>query len=65
MRIIPIIILTIVLCAASVWAGCLGEAVEVPIVNDEGGTFPTYPVKMIHEIRKVYTEAVKGDHYPY
>jgi hypothetical protein len=63
MKIISIVILAFVLCTASVWAGCLGEAVEVRIVTDEGRTLPTYPVKMGVGIRKVYAEAVKGDHY--
>jgi hypothetical protein len=63
MKVVSIIILAIVLCAASVWAGCLGETVEVRIVNDEGRTLPTYPVKIDYGVRKAYTEAVKGDHY--
>ncbi len=63
MKIISIIILAIVLCTASAWAGCIGEAVEVRIVTDDGRTLPTYPVKMGHGVRKVYAEAVKGDHY--
>ena len=63
MKIVSIIILAIMLCTASVRAGCLGEVVEVRIVNDEGRTLPTYPVRMGHGVRKVYAEAVKGDHY--
>ena len=63
MKTISIIILTFVLCTTSAWAGCVGDAVEVRIVTDDGRTLPTYPVKMVHGVRKVYAEAVKGDHY--
>jgi hypothetical protein len=35
----------------------------VRIVTDDGRTLPTYPVKTRHSMKKVYAEAVKGDHY--
>jgi len=63
MKIIALIILAFVLCTTSAWAGCVGDAVEVRIVTDEGRTLPTYPVKMGRGVRKVYAEAIKGDHY--
>ena len=63
MKTIAIVILTIVVCTASAWAGGVGDAVEVRIVTDDGRTLPTYPVKMRHGVRKVYAEAIKGDHY--
>ena len=63
MKTIAIVILTIVVCTTSVWAGGVGEAVEVRIMTDDGRTLPTYPVKLRHGVRKVYTEAIKGDHY--
>ena len=63
MKTIAIIILTVVLGTTGIWAECIGEAVEVRIVNDEGRTLPIYPVKMGHGVRKVYAEAIKGDHY--
>ena len=63
MRIIAAIILAVMACAANVWAGSVGDAVEVSIVTDDGRTLPTYPVKMKHALKKVYTEVVKGDHY--
>ena len=44
-------------------AGVVGEAVEVRIVTDDGRALPTYPVKLRPGLRKVYAEAVKGDHY--
>jgi hypothetical protein len=63
MKIIVAIILAVMVCAANVWAGSVGDAVEVRIVTDDGRTLPTYPVKMKHALKKVYAEAVKGDHY--
>ena len=63
MKTIAIVILTILVCTTSAWAGGVGDAVEVQIVTDDGRTLPTYPVKMRHGVRKVYAEAIKGDHY--
>ena len=63
MKTIAIVILAIVVCTTSAWAGGVGDAVEVRIVTDDGRTLPTYPVKMRHGVRKVYAEAIKGDHY--
>lgn len=63
MKTIAIVILAIVVCATSAWAGGVGETVEVRIVTDDGRTLPTYPVKLRHGVRKVYTEATKGDQY--
>jgi hypothetical protein len=63
MKTIGIVILAIVLCTTSVWAGGVGDAVEVRIVTDDGRTLPTYPVNMHHGVRKVYAEAIKGNHY--
>jgi hypothetical protein len=63
MKTILAIILTIVLCTTGVWAGCFGDTAEVRIVTDDGRTLPTYPLKTSHGVRKVYAEAVKGDHY--
>ena len=58
-----VVLLAILLCTASAWAGGVGEAVEVRIVTDDGRTLPTYPVKLRRGLHKVYAEAVKGDHY--
>jgi hypothetical protein len=63
MKTIAIVMLAIVVCTTSAWAGGVGETVEVRIVSDDGRTLPIYPVKLQHEVRKVYTEAIKGDHY--
>ena len=63
MKTIAAIFLAVLVCAANVWAGSVGDAVEVRIVTDDGRTLPTYPVKTKRALKKVYTEAVKGDHY--
>ncbi len=63
MKTIGIVILAIIFCTASAWAGVVGNAMEVRIVTDDGQSLPIYPVKMRHGVRKVYAEAVKGDHY--
>lgn len=63
MKTIATIILTIVLGAVQAWAGSVGDSVDVRIVADDGHTLPTYPVKLRSGVKKVYTEAVKGDHY--
>lgn len=60
---IVMLALAIAVCAATVWAGGVGSAVDVRIVTDDGRTLPTYPVKTRHGVQKVHAEAVKGDHY--
>lgn len=63
MKTVAIVILAILVCTTGAWAGSVGETVEVRVVSDDGRTLPTYPVKLQHGVRKVYAEAVKGDHY--
>jgi hypothetical protein len=63
MKPIAIVILAVVVCTTTAWAGGVGETVEVRIVTDDGRTLPTYPVKLNHGVRKVYAEAIKGGHY--
>ncbi|KAF0217361.1 MAG: hypothetical protein FD174_3327 [Geobacteraceae bacterium] len=63
MKTIATIVLAVMLSAANVWAGSVGNAIEVRIVTDDGRTLPTYPVKTKHDLKKVYAEAVKGEHY--
>lgn len=63
MKTIAAIILAIVVGAIQAWAGNVGDSVEVRIVTDSGRILPTYPVKLRSGIKKVYAEAVKGDHY--
>ena len=63
MKTFAAVILAIVVSAVQVWAGSIGDAVEVRIVTDDGRTLPTYPVNMRRHVKKVYAEAVKGDNY--
>lgn len=44
-------------------SGTIGDAVEVNVITDNGRELPFYPVKISHNLKKVYAEAVKGDHY--
>lgn len=63
MKTIVTVMLAIVMSAVQVWGGSVGDAVEVRIVTDDGRTVPTYPVKLRTGVKKVYAEAVKGEHY--
>lgn len=49
--------------AAGAWAGSVGEAVEVRIISDNGSELPFYPVAASLPSRKVYAEAIRGNHY--
>jgi hypothetical protein len=44
-------------------AATIGDAVEVSVITDNGWTLPFYPAKSRHNLKKVYAEAFKGDHY--
>jgi hypothetical protein len=61
--------LLVVLCvlllglSGSTWAGVAGSAVEVQLRSDGGRILPLYSVAARPQTRKVYAEAVKGDHY--
>ena len=48
--------------ASDGWAGPAGSAVDVQIRSDSGRILPLYPVATPSANRKVYAEAVKGDH---
>lgn len=63
MKTLVSIVLAIVLSAATVWAGTAGDSVEVRIVSDNGMELPFYNVSSHYPAKKVYAEAVKGDHY--
>ena len=47
-------------CAA---AATIGDAIEVGITTDNGWSLPFYPAKSHLALKKVYAEAIKGDHY--
>ena len=62
MRICAIFVLLMGL-ASGAWAGSIGKAVEVQVRSESGRMLPLYPVASRATDRKVYVEAVKGDHY--
>lgn len=47
----------------SATAATIGDTIEVGVVSDQGGCLPFYPVKSHPALKKLYAEAVKGDHY--
>jgi len=63
MKTVLLAVTLVALSLGQTWAGNAGEAVEVRIVSDDGHILHTYPVRQKRGIRKVYAEAVKGDHY--
>jgi hypothetical protein len=44
-------------------AATIGDTLDVSIVTDNGRSIPFYTAKVRHDLKKVYAEAVKGDHY--
>ncbi len=44
-------------------AATIGDTVEVSIISDNGRFLPFYPMKSHPTLKKVYAEAIKGDHY--
>ena len=59
-----IFISVILLMWASIAAAATtGDAVEVSVITDNGWALPFYPAKIRHDLKKVYAEAFKGDHY--
>jgi hypothetical protein len=63
MKTIVAVILAVIISAAHVWAGSIGDSVEVRIMSDSGAELPFYSVSSRYPAKKVYAEAVKGDHY--
>lgn len=47
----------------SIAAASAGSAVDVSIIAESGHALPFYPHRSTHGVRKVYAEAVRGDHY--
>ncbi len=54
------VLLALVGCAG---ASVVGNTIEVSIVSDNGRLLPFYPTQSNLTLKKVYAEAVKGDHY--
>jgi len=44
-------------------AASAGSAVGVSIIAESGHSLPFYPHRSTHGVKKVYAEAVRGDHY--
>jgi len=63
MKTIAAVILVVIFSAVQVWAGSIGDSVEVRIISDTGAELPFYPVSARYPSKKVYAEAVKGDQY--
>ncbi len=55
-----VVLLTLVGCAG---AAVVGDAIEVSIASDNGRLLPFYPTQSNQALKKVYAEAIKGDHY--
>ncbi len=52
----------LVLAGGPAWAS-IGDSVDVSIVADDGRTLPLHMQKNRYGLKKVYAEAVRGDHY--
>lgn len=63
MRTAMLLLLLVLGSAGEGWAGPTGSAVDVQIRSDSGRILPFYPVATPSANRRVYVEAVKGDHY--
>ena len=47
----------------SIAAASAGSVVDVSIITESGHSLPFYPHRSTHGVKKVYAEAVRGDHY--
>ncbi len=63
MKTIISIVLAVIISAAQAFAASIGDSVEVRIISDNGREAPFYSVSARYPSKKVYAEAVKGDHY--
>lgn len=52
----------LILAGGPAWAS-VGDSVDVSIVTDDGRTLPLHMQKSRYGLKKVYAEAVRGDHY--
>jgi hypothetical protein len=48
---------------SSAMAAAIGDAVEISIITDNGRALQFYPAKIRHDLKKVYAEAGRGEHY--
>lgn len=63
MKTVSLIILAVLLSVSQVFAGSIGDSVELRIVTDSGRELPFYNVSARYPAKKVYAEAVKGENY--
>lgn len=63
MKTFAAVIFAVLLSASQLFAGSIGDSVEVRIVSDAGRELPFFPVSARYPAKKVYAEAVKGEHY--
>jgi hypothetical protein len=63
MKKIIFISVILLMWASIATAATIGDAVEVSVITDNGWALPFYPAKIRHDLKKVYAEAFKGDHY--
>jgi len=53
----------LILAGSPAWASHVGNSVDVSIITDDGRMIPLYAQTSRHNLKKVYAEAVRGDHY--
>ena len=58
-----VICAVLLLWSGSAGAATIGDTIEVSIASDNGRLLPFHPMKTHPTLKKVYAEAVKGDHY--
>ena len=63
MKILLSLVSIVLLWVGVASAAVVGDAVEVSITTDNGWSLPFYTMRSGHALKKVYAEAVKGDHY--
>lgn len=64
MKLLSLLFVTLLLTlSTTALAGTIGNDVSVEIITDSGRQLPFYPTVSRNATRKVFAEAVKGDHY--
>jgi hypothetical protein len=53
----------LLMCVGCAAAAVVGDTIEVSIASDNGRVLPFYPTQSHPTLKKVYAEAIKGDHY--
>ncbi len=63
MKTLLVVCAVLLMCVGCAGAAVIGDTIEVSIASDNGRVLPFYPTKIHPTLKKVYAEAVKGDHY--